>query len=212
MKSIFAEFFGTAFLVTAIVGSGYMASFLTDNIALQLLINAISTVLALFVAINLFSGISGAHFNPVVTLLKSFSGEMGSGTALKYMLAQCLGAISGTALANLMFEMSIVSWSEYDRLRYGTFLAEVVATLGLLLIVTIKSDKASILIPTWIGSAYFFTSSTSFANPAVTIGRIFTNSFSGLSPSAALGFIAAQFIALLFIFTLTSLRNKGVSS
>ena len=200
MKKLIAEYLGTALLLMAIVGSGRMASFLTEDIALQLLINAISTSLMLVVIINLFSSVSGAHFNPVVTLYKLISKEISFTLSAKYIGAQILGAISGTILANAMFESAFISISSDERFQSGTFVAEIIATFGLILIVALKSEKAEILVPAWIGSAYFFTSSTAFANPAVTLGRIFTESFAGIAPISVVGFVGAQLLGLVIAY------------
>ena len=200
MKKLIAEYLGTALLLMAIVGSGRMASFLTVDIALQLLINAISTSLMLVVIINLFSSVSGAHFNPVVTLYKLISKEISFTLSAKYIGAQILGAISGTILANAMFESAFITISTDERFQSGTFVAEIIATFGLILIVALKSEKAEILVPTWIGSAYFFTSSTAFANPAVTLGRIFTESFAGIAPISVVGFVGAQLLGLVIAY------------
>lgn len=200
MKKLIAEYLGTALLLMAIVGSGRMASFLTEDIALQLLINAISTSLMLVVIINLFSFVSGAHFNPVVTLYKLMSKEISFTLSAKYIGAQILGAISGTILANAMFESAFITISTDERFQSGTFVAEIIATFGLILIVALKSEKAEILVPAWIGSAYFFTSSTAFANPAVTLGRIFTESFAGIAPISVVGFVGAQLLGLVIAY------------
>lgn len=200
MKKLIAEFLGTSLLLMAIVGSGRMATYLTENIAIQLLINALSATLMLTVVINMFSNVSGAQFNPVVTIFKMLSKEMNLVIGLKYILAQSLGAISGTIIANSMFESALISISTYERFRSGTFIGELIATFGLVLVVALKSDRVGIFVPAWIGSAYFFTSSTSFANPAVTLGRVFTESFAGISPSSLIGFIGAQLLGLLIAF------------
>lgn len=212
MKKLIAEYLGTALLLMAIVGSGRMASSLTEDIALQLLLNAISASLMLLVIINLFSSVSGAHFNPVVSLFQIITKDLELITGLKYILAQFLGAISGTIMANAMFESALVSISTYERFRSGTFIGELVATFGLILVVALKSDRAGVLVPAWIGSAYFFTSSTAFANPAVTLGRIFTESFAGIAPISVIGFIGAQLLALVIAYLfLPALTDKSES-
>ena len=212
MKKLIAEYLGTALLLMAIVGSGRMASSLTENIALQLLLNAISASLMLLVIINLFSSISGAHFNPVVSLFQIITRDIDLITGLKYIVAQILGAISGTIMANAMFENALVSISTYERFRSGTFIGELVATFGLILVVALKSDRAGVLVPAWIGSAYFFTSSTAFANPAVTLGRVFTESFAGIAPNSVIGFISAQLLALVIAYLfLPALTDKSES-
>ena len=198
-NKIIAEFIGTMFLVAAIVGSGFMATNLTDDVALQLLIDGISATTMLAVIIALFKDISGAHFNPIVSLYKFFIKELDLRTAFIFIVAQILGAISGSKLANLMFSNAPIGISNTNRQGLGLFLGEVVASFGLVLIVALKKGKPEFLIPAWIASAYFFTSSTSFANPAVTIGRIFTDSFAGISPKSVATFIAAQFIGMFLV-------------
>ena len=196
---ILSEFLGTSLLLMAIVGSGIMATNLTDNKALQLVINAIAAVLMLMVIISIFAARSGAHFNPVVTLLERSNGAINTSTTCYYFIAQITGAIFGTILANMMFGKPGIEISITDRLSTGNFLGEVIATFGLLLVIALGASRAQFLVPAWIGTAYFFTASTSFANPAVTIGRIFTDTYSGISPNSVLGFILAQLLALVLI-------------
>jgi glycerol uptake facilitator-like aquaporin len=174
-----------------------MAQSLTDDVALQLLVNSAATVAMLYILINLLAPLSGAHFNPVVTAITLFRGERGATEAFFYLAAQILGAISGSLLAHLTFDISFAISSK-DRSGAHLLLAEVIATFGLVMIVfadwkRYRTRHRASLIALWIGGAYFFTSSTSFANPAVTIGRIFTDSFAGISPVSAAPFIAAQF-------------------
>ena len=196
---ILSEFLGTSLLLMAIVGSGIMATNLTDNKALQLVINAIAAVLMLMVIISIFAARSGANFNPVVTLLERLNGAISTSTTCYYFMAQVTGAIFGTILANIMFGKPGIEISITDRLSTGNFLGEVIATFGLLLVIALGASRAQFLVPAWIGTAYFFTASTSFANPAVTIGRIFTDTYSGISPNSVLGFILAQLLALVLI-------------
>jgi len=196
---ILSEFLGTSLLLMAIVGSGIMATNLTDNKALQLVINAIAAVLMLMVIISIFAARSGAHFNPVVTLLERSNGAISTSTTCYYFIAQITGAIFGTILANMMFGKPGIEISITNRLSTGNFLGEVIATFGLLLVIALGASRAQFLVPAWIGTAYFFTASTSFANPAVTIGRIFTDTYSGISPNSVLGFILAQLLALALI-------------
>ena len=196
---ILSEFLGTSLLLMAIVGSGIMATNLTDNKALQLVINAIAAVLMLMVIISIFAARSGANFNPVVTLLERLNGAISTSTTCYYFMAQITGAIFGTILANIMFGKPGIEISITDRLSTGNFLGEVIATFGLLLVIALGASRAQFLVPAWIGTAYFFTASTSFANPAVTIGRIFTDTYSGISPNSVLGFILAQLLALVLI-------------
>jgi glycerol uptake facilitator-like aquaporin len=199
MRKYLAEFTGTFFLLTAVVGSGYMATNLTSNIALQLLINALATIAMLAVIISVFADVSGSHFNPVVTLYLLIKKKIKPANSLGYLLSQILGAILGTIAANFMFSSNFIEISTEDRFNSGTFVGEVLATFGLLLVIIAKPSKANRLVPAWIATAYFFTASTSFANPAVTLGRIFTDSFAGIAPASVLGFICAQLIALVLV-------------
>jgi glycerol uptake facilitator-like aquaporin len=199
MRKYLAEFTGTFFILTAVVGSGYMATNLTSNIALQLLINALATIAMLAVIISVFADVSGSHFNPVVTLYLLIKKKIKPANSLGYLLSQILGAILGTIAANFMFSSNFIEISTEDRFNSGTFVGEVLATFGLLLVIIAKPSKANRLVPAWIATAYFFTASTSFANPAVTLGRIFTDSFAGIAPASVLGFICAQLLALVLV-------------
>ena len=199
MKKLISEFSGTFLLLNAVVGSGIMATNLTTDAGLQLVINALSVVAMLAVIIMVFAKVSGAHFNPAVSLYFAIRGVLRPREFFGYVIAQILGAITGTMTANLMFQHKVLEISSHNRSSFGTFIGEIVATFGLLLIIATKSEIASVLVPAWIGSAYFFTASTSFANPAVTIGRVFTNSFSGIAPKSVLGFMAAQILAVLLV-------------
>jgi glycerol uptake facilitator-like aquaporin len=200
LRRVAAEFLGSALLAAAVVGSGIAAERLSPNdVGLQLLENAFATALALPVLILLFIHISGAHFNPVVSLVDSAIGMRSWRDTAVYIPAQVVGCIAGAVLANLMFGAAAVSWSTKERLTGGTFLAEVVATAGLILVIfaLARTGRASVIpaaVGAYIGAAYFFTSSTSFANPAITIGRMFSDSFAGIAPSSSLGFIAAQLV------------------
>lgn len=197
-----AELIGTAVLVATVVGSGIMATTLTDDLGLALLINAVSTVAALGVLIWTLGPISGAHFNPAVTMVAALRREVRVGEAGRYVVAQIVGALLGVALANLMFELPAWTISTTDRVAVGTLLGEVVATAGLLSLIgaITRSGHAAlgpVLVPAWIGAAYFFTASTSFANPAVTIGRAFSDTFAGIAPASVAPFIAAQLVGAL---------------
>ena len=199
LRCLAAEFLGTALLVAAVVGSGIMGSLLSDDLAVVLLINAVSTVAALGVLIWMLGPISGAHFNPCVTGVEMARREIRLGEGLLYIIAQVAGAVAGVALANLMFELP--AWHASTNVREGgpIWLGEIVATAGLLLLIgaltrTGNGRLGAILVPAWIGSAYFFTSSTSFANPAVTIGRSLTDTFAGISPASVPYFIAFQIV------------------
>ena len=194
-----AEFLGTAVLVATVVGSGIMGTQLSDNLAVTLLINAVATVAALGVLIWAVGPISGAHFNPVVTGVAVTRREMPVIEAGVYMVAQITGALAGVALANLMFDLPAWEASTHVRKGWPIWLGEIVATAGLLLVIgaltrTGRGHLGAVLVPAWIGAAYFFTSSTSFANPAVTIGRAFTDTFAGIAPISVPLFIVFQII------------------
>ena len=202
MKKLLAEYLGTTLLVAIVVGSGIMATDLTQDVGLQLLINTIATVFGLAVLILILAPISGAHFNPVVTLVDLIQGKSSVIQFIQYTIAQVLGAISGALLANAMFDHAIVETATKLRSGSNLYLAEIVATAGLILVINLLvTQKNLTVIPAavaaWIGSAYFFTSSTSFANPAVTIGRAFTDSFAGIAPECVPQFIAAQILGAL---------------
>jgi len=199
MRKLLAEFLGTALLVAIVVGSGIMATDLTQDVGLQLLINTIATVFGLAVLILILAPISGAHFNPVVTLIDLIQGKSSVIQFLQYAVVQTAGAISGAFLANAMFDQAIIQTATKIRSGNNLYLAEIVATAGLILVVNLLVNQKNLtVIPAavaaWIGSAYFFTSSTSFANPAVTIGRTFSDSFAGIAPECAPQFIAAQIL------------------
>jgi glycerol uptake facilitator-like aquaporin len=199
MRKLLAEYLGTALLVAIVVGSGIMATDLTQDVGLQLLINTIATVFGLAVLILILAPISGAHFNPVVTLIDLIQGKSSVIQFLQYALVQIAGAISGAFLANAMFDQAIIQTATKIRSGNNLYLAEIVATAGLILVINLLVNQKNLtVIPAavaaWIGSAYFFTSSTSFANPAVTIGRTFSDSFAGIAPECAPQFIAAQIL------------------
>jgi glycerol uptake facilitator-like aquaporin len=194
-----AEFLGAMILVAAVVGSGIMATTLSDDVGVQLLMNMLATVLVLGLLIWTLGPISGAHFNPAVTLVALARREMPMAEGVAYLPAQIGGAITGTMVANLMFALPAVEISTTQRTGINLLLGEVVATAGLLWIIgaltrTGNGRLGPALVPAWIGAAYFFTSSTSFANPAVTIGRAFTDTFAGIAPASVPAFIAAQLV------------------
>jgi glycerol uptake facilitator-like aquaporin len=198
-RKYLSEFLGTGILVAVVVGSGIMATKLTNDTGIRLLINTIATVLALGILISIFAPISGAHFNPVVTLAELPFKRISASSASGYILAQVLGGVCGAVVANLMFKLPAIQMSPHTRSGANIFLGEVVATAGLLLIIQVlgyqkRGYLAPVLVAGWIGSAYFFTSSTSFANPAVTFARGFSNSFSGIALHSVPLFILAQII------------------
>ena len=193
------EFLGTCLLVATVVGSGIMGTLLSDNLAVTLLINALATVAALGVLIWAIGPISGAQFNPVVSGVEMVRREMPLGEGFLYIAVQIVGACAGAILANLMFALPAVTTSTHLRTGGNIWLGEVVATAGLLLIIgaltrTGHGNLGPVLVPAWIGAAYFFTSSTSFANPAVTIGRSLTDTFAGIAPASVPMFIVFQIV------------------
>ncbi|MEU8528481.1 MULTISPECIES: MIP/aquaporin family protein [Streptomyces] len=199
-----AELVGTAALVAVVVGSGIQATELTDDVALQLLANSTATVFGLGVLIALLGPVSGAHFNPAVTLAEWWTARRGGGGVnarelAVYVPSQIVGAIAGAVLADAMFGEPLVKWSTHDRSAGNLLLGEVVATAGLILLIfgLARTDRlrfAPVAVASYIGAAYWFTSSTSFANPAVTVGRAFTDTFAGIAPASVPAFIGMQVI------------------
>ena len=213
MKRLFSEFLGTLTLVAIVVGSGIMATNLSQDIGVQLLINTISTVFGLAVLIQILGPISGANFNPVVTMVDLIQKRTNFLTFIQYVIAQTAGAITGAILANAMFRHPLIEISTKARSGGNQYLGEIVATAGLILIINLmihqeKMNLIPVIVASWIGSAYFFTSSTSFANPAVTIGRIFSDSFAGIAPGCVTKFIAAQILGALIGLGLTKLLTN----
>ncbi|MFG2459716.1 aquaporin [Streptomyces sp. NPDC048523] len=198
------EAVGTAALVAVVVGSGIQASELTRDIGVQLLANSLATVFGLGVLIALLGPVSGAHFNPVVTLAAWFTGRRtadgpGPREVAAYVTAQIAGAVAGAVLADAMFGRPLVRWSTHDRFAGHLWLGEAVATAGLVWLIfglarAGRAHLAPVGVASYIGAAYWFTSSTSFANPAVTIGRAFTDTFAGIAPASVAPFLAAQFV------------------
>ena len=199
-RKALAEFVGTAFLLAAVVGSGIMAESLTDDVGLQLLQNAFATAGVLTALILALGTASGAHFNPAVTLADRAFGGIDNVTTVAYIVAQTAGGIVGVMIANIMFDLDVVDWSTKDRSAGHLVFADGIATLGLLLVIfgVVRSGRASwaaVTVGGYIGGAYYFTSSTSFANPAVTVARMFSDTFAGIEPSSAPMFIVAQLAA-----------------
>lgn len=197
-----AEFAGTAVLVCVVVGSGIMGTGLSPDMGVALIINAFSTIFALALLILVLAPISGAHLNPAVSLVQLVSKTQKTTESLVYIVAQIAGAILGAIVANVMFDQPAIQISGHVRVSTGMLLGEVIATAGLIAIIGIlshrKQDKLiPVAVAAWIGSAYFFTSSTSFANPAVTIGRMFSDTFAGIEPSSVAPYIAAQLVGAL---------------
>jgi glycerol uptake facilitator-like aquaporin len=199
-RRLLAEFLGSAFLAAVVVGSGIAAEQLSPgDTGLQLLQNAAATAAGLFTIILMFGPISGGHFNPVVSLVDASFGGLPRREALAYIPAQVLGCIAGAIVANGMFALAAISISDKHRASEAHLLAEVVATLGLLLVIfslarTRRGSLAPAAVGAYIGAAYFFTSSTSFANPAISVGRMFSDTFAGIAPASVPGFVVAQLI------------------
>lgn len=200
VRRLTAELVGTAFLLAAVVGSGIMAEDLTDDVGLQLLQNAFATAGVLVALILALGGVSGAHFNPAVTITDRYFGGIDTPTTVWYIAAQVVGSIIGVITANLMFDLDPVDWSTRDRSSMNLVFAEAVATLGLLMVIfgAVRAGRASVVafaVGGYIAGAYYFTSSTSFANPAVTVGRMFSDTFAGIRPADAPRFILGQLVA-----------------
>ncbi|HUD79586.1 MAG TPA: MIP/aquaporin family protein [Streptosporangiaceae bacterium] len=199
-RRLLAEMLGSAFLAAVVIGSGIAAQRLSPgNTGLELLENAAATAAGLFAIILMFGPVSGGHFNPVVSLADAFFGGLSWRDAAAYLPAQVAGCTGGAIAANLMFARAAVSISAKHRASPAHFLSEIIATLGLLLVIFAlarsgRSRAAPAAVGAYIGAAYFFTSSTSFANPAITIGRMFSDTFAGIAPSSAPVFIAAQLV------------------
>ena len=216
-KRLFAEFVGTATLVATVVGSGIMATNLSSDVGIQLLINTIATVFVLYILITLLAPISGAHFNPLVSGIAYFRKDLSLSHAISFVFSQILGGACGAALANLMFKHPALEPSHHARTGSNLLLGEVIASAGLIFIIFLAikqgiEKKIPRLVAAWIGAAYFFTSSTSFANPAVTIARSFTDSFSGIKLASVPAFIAAQIIgAILGYLGFSFITSKSKS-
>lgn len=196
-RAVGMEFLGTAILAFAIVGSGIMATNLTSDTALRLLINAISTAVGLAVVIRVGMKVSGSHFNPAVTLVMLFIKKIDAQSSIFYIGAQILGAISGVVTANFIFDQKVLDSSMIDRSGSNLFVSEVIATAVLLWIILRfpkRDDLVALYVPLWIFGGILLTSSTAFANPAITIGRVFTTSITGIAPESILAFIIAQLI------------------
>jgi arsenate reductase len=198
-KRLFAEALGTGLLIIAVIGSGIMATNLTDDVGLQLLANAGATVGALIALILMFGSISGAHFNPVVTMASCVFDKRPWKEVIPYAIAQAMGGTIGAVIANIMFDIAAFGPSTKIREGSGIWVSEVVATVGLLLVIFLISkgprpDSVPLAVGVWIGGAYWFTSSTSLANPAVTFARMFSESFAGIAPESVPMFVVMQVI------------------
>ena len=215
-RRLTAEALGSAFLLIAVVGSGIMASRLSTDTGLQLLENAAATAGALIGLILMFGAVSGAHFNPVVTLVDRGLGSIGNRDTGLYIVAQTIGACLGTILANVMFALPAIERSTHVRSSGPLWLSEVIATVGLLLVIqgcvrTGRANAVPYAVGAWIAGAYWFTSSTSFANPAVTVARTLSNTFAGIAPSSAPMFIVMQLLGAAIAFGLIRLLYPHVT-
>ena len=213
LRTFLAELVGTAILAMAVVGSGIMATNLTRDIGLQLFIVAFATFLILAVLIQMLGPISGAHFNPAVTFVALINKSISAVTALNYILTQVVGGLVGVIIANVMFKLPAIGSSTHAKTSSNLLLSEVVATAGLILVIQIIGKQnegryVPLAVAGWIGSAYFFTSSTTFANPAVTFARAFSDTFTGIELSSVPGFVIAELIGALIGLGIA----KGLSS
>lgn len=195
-RKLFAELLGTALLLAVVIGSGVMAERLSGgNVAIALLANTLATVGGLYILIEVFGPVSGAHFNPAVSAVMAWRGELPKAALAPYIAAQLIGAMLGAWLAHAMFDMTIVQFSTKLRAGTGQWIAEGVATFGLLLVILrAPSTRVAAMVAAYIGAAYWFTASTSFANPAAVFGRMFSDSFAGIAPSSAPGFVVAELV------------------
>ena len=213
LRRTIAEAVGTATLLLVVIGSGVMATNLSKDVGVQLTINSAATGLILFILITLLGPISGANFNPVVTAIQFYKKNITASLAAAYLAAQFIGAVIGVALANFIFNLPIIEISQKDRTGAELFVSEILATAGLVFIIFTaiaqKSEaKIPVLVGAYISAAYFFTSSTSFANPAVTVARTLSDSFAGIAPASVLPFIAAQIIGAALGLALTAFINS----
>lgn len=195
-RKLASEAMGTMLLLAVVIGSGVMAERLAGgNVAIALLANTLATVGGLYVLIEVFGPVSGAHFNPVVSAVMAWRGELPKASFAPYVVAQLLGAVLGAWLAHAMFDMQWLQFSSRVRAGTGQWTAEAVATAGLLLVILrAPAGRAAPMVAAYIGAAYWFTASTSFANPAAVFGRMFSDSFAGIAPGSAIGFVLAQFV------------------
>jgi glycerol uptake facilitator-like aquaporin len=198
-RKLLAESLGTALLLAVVIGSGVMGERLSQgNVAIALLANTLATVGGLYILIEVFGPVSGAHFNPAVSAVMVLRGELPRSALAPYAVAQLLGAVLGTWLAHLMFELPVLQFSTTLRSGTGQWIAEAVATAGLLLVILrAPAGRAPAMVAAYIGAAYWFTASTSFANPAAAFGRMFSDSFAGIAPASVPGFVLAQLVGAL---------------
>ena len=216
-RRLAAEFAGSAFLAAVVIGSGIAAMRLSPgDTGLELLENAAATAAGLFAIILMFGPVSGAHFNPVVSFVDAAFGGLRWRDAAAYLPAQVAGCVLGAVVANLMFGLTAASISTKNRASAAHFLSEIVATLGLILVIMAlarsgRARSAPAAVGAYIGAAYFFTSSTSFANPAITVGRMFSDTFAGIAPPSAPAFIGAQIVGGVLAFALVKALYPGVT-
>jgi glycerol uptake facilitator-like aquaporin len=216
-RRLLAEFVGSAFLAALVIGSGIAAQQLSPgDTGLQLFENAAATGAGLFAIIVMFGPVSGGHFNPVVSFVDAAFGGLSWRDAAAYLPVQVTGCVAGAVVANLMFSKAAFELSTRHRASAAHFLSEIVATLGLLLVIFAlarsgRSRTAPAAVGAYIGAAYFFTSSTSFANPAITVGRMFSNTFAGIAPSSAPSFIAAQVVGGVLAYCLIRMLYPGLT-
>ena len=198
-RQLIAEGLGTALLLAVVIGSGIMAERLSGgNLAIALLANTLATVGGLYVLIEVFGPVSGAHFNPAVSAVMALRGELATTALLAYIAAQLVGAMLGAWLAHAMFDMAILQFSTHVRSGIGQWIAEAIATAGLMLVILrAPPGRAAAMVACYIGAAYWFTASTSFANPAAAFGRMFSESFAGIAPASVPGFVVAQLVGAL---------------
>jgi len=213
LRRTIAELFGTATLLLVVIGSGVMATNLSKDVGVQLTINSAATGLILYILITLLGPISGAHFNPVVTAIQLFKKNITASLAAAYLAAQLVGAVIGVAIANFIFNLPIIEISQKDRTGAELFVSEILATAGLVFIIFTaiaqrSEAKIPVLVGAYISAAYFFTSSTSFANPAVTVARTLSDTFAGIAPSSVAPFIAAQILGAVLGLALTKFINS----
>lgn len=217
-RRLIAEFLGSAMLAAVVIGSGIAAQQLSpNNVGLELLENAIVTGAGLFAIILMFASISGAHFNPVVSIVDASFGGISWRDVVAYVPAQIAGCVGGAIAANVMFSLAAISVSTHHRATGPHLFSEVVATFGLLLVIfllarTERSSFTPAAVAAYITAAYFFCSSTSFANPAITIGRMFSNTFAGIAPSSVVGFIIAQLLGAALAVAIIRLLLPGMTS
>ena len=216
-RRLLAEMLGSAFLAAVVIGSGIAAQNLSPNaVGLELLENAAATAVGLYAIILMFGPVSGAHFNPVVSFVDAAFGGLSWRQACAYLPAQVAGCSTGAIVANLMFSKVAVSISAHDRATPAHFLSEIVATIGLILVIFAlarsgRGRSAPSAVGAYIGAAYFFTSSTSFANPAIAIGRMLSNTFAGIAPSSVPAFIAAEVVGGALAWAIVKLLYPGVT-